>query len=71
VIILGPELLSREIDMLCFGFRKVADRPRSPTQWDGVAEVVSALSIPVIANGDIIEYSDFQWIKDATGRLLL
>jgi tRNA-dihydrouridine synthase 2 len=29
------------------------------------------LSIPVIANGDVFEYSDFQRIKDATGRLLL
>jgi len=57
--------------MLCFGFRKVADRPRGPTQWDGVAEVVSALSILVIANGDVFESSNFQCIKDATGRLLL
>jgi tRNA-dihydrouridine synthase len=71
VIIIGPELLSREIDMLCFGFRKVADRPRGRTQWDGIAEMVSAFSIPVIANGDVFEYSDFQCIKDATGRLLL
>ncbi|KAH8971495.1 hypothetical protein BDL97_02G146000, partial [Sphagnum fallax] len=47
--------------------RKVADRPRGPTQWDGVAEVVSALSILVIANGDVFEYSNFQCIKDATG----
>jgi tRNA-dihydrouridine synthase len=68
---IGPELLSREIDMLCFGFRKVADSPRDPAQWDGIAEVVSALSIPVISNGDVFEYSDFQCIKDATGRLLL
>jgi len=45
--------------------RKVADRPTGPTQWDGVAEVVSALSIPVI-DGDVFEYSDFQCIKDAT-----
>ncbi len=71
MIIIGPELLSREIDMLCFGFREVADRPRGLTEWDGLAEVVSALSIPVIANGDVFEYSDFQCTKDATGRLFL
>ncbi|OAE27139.1 hypothetical protein AXG93_4666s1090 [Marchantia polymorpha subsp. ruderalis] len=47
--------------------RRVADRPRDPAQWDGIAEVVSALSIPVIANGDVFEYEDFQRIKDATG----
>ncbi len=71
MIIIGPELLGRESDMLCFGFRKVADRPRGLTHWDGIAEAVSALSIPVIAKGDVFEYSDFQCIKDATGRLLL
>ncbi|KAH9572368.1 hypothetical protein CY35_02G145100 [Sphagnum magellanicum] len=51
--------------------RKVADRPKGSDTVDGLAEVVSALSIPVIANGDVFEYSDFQCIKDATGRLLL
>jgi tRNA-dihydrouridine synthase 2 len=45
--------------MLCFGFTKLAGRPRGRTQWDGLAEVVSALSIPVIANGDVFEFSDF------------
>lgn len=28
---------------------------------------MSALSIPVIANGDVFEYEDFKRIKDATG----
>ncbi|EEE61392.1 hypothetical protein OsJ_15567 [Oryza sativa Japonica Group] len=32
-----------------------------------IADVVSALSIPVIANGDVFEYEDFKRIKDATG----
>ncbi|XP_039685244.1 uncharacterized protein [Medicago truncatula] len=26
-------------------------RPRDPAKWSGIADVVSALSIPVIANG--------------------
>lgn len=47
--------------------RKVADRPRDPAQWDGIANVVSALSIPVIANGDIFDYPDFHRIITATG----
>jgi tRNA-dihydrouridine synthase 2 len=48
--------------------RRVADRThRDPAKWDGIQEVVSALSIPVIANGDVLEYSDFQRVKDATG----
>lgn len=47
--------------------RKVADRPRDPAQWDVIGQAVSALSIPVIANGDVFDYADFQRIKDATG----
>lgn len=48
----------------------MADRPRDPAQWDGIANVVSALSIPVIANGDIFDYSDFHRIITATGEWL-
>ncbi|XP_031254332.1 tRNA-dihydrouridine(20) synthase [NAD(P)+]-like isoform X2 [Pistacia vera] len=47
--------------------RKVADRPRDPAKWSEIADVVSALSIPVIANGDVFEHDDFQRIKSATG----
>ncbi|XP_009149715.2 tRNA-dihydrouridine(20) synthase [NAD(P)+]-like isoform X1 [Brassica rapa] len=47
--------------------RKVADRPRDPAKWDEIADVVAALSIPVIANGDVLEYDDFSRIKTATG----
>lgn len=50
-------------------FRKVADRPRDPAKWDEIADVVAALSIPVIANGDIFEYEDFQRMKMATGSM--
>lgn len=51
--------------------RKVADRPRDPAKWSEIADVVSALSIPVIANGDVFEYDDFQHIKSATGKYCL
>ncbi|XP_078444480.1 aldolase-type TIM barrel family protein isoform X1 [Wolffia australiana] len=47
--------------------RKVADRPRYPAQWSEIAAVADALSIPVIANGDVFEYEDFGRIKQATG----
>ncbi|XP_068656510.1 uncharacterized protein [Aristolochia californica] len=47
--------------------RKIADRPRDPAKWDEIADIVAALSIPVIANGDVFEYDDFQRIKSATG----
>ncbi|CAH8384267.1 unnamed protein product [Eruca vesicaria subsp. sativa] len=51
--------------------RKVADRPRDPAKWDEIADVVAALSIPVIANGDVLEYDDFSRIKAATGAASL
>ncbi|KAH7681613.1 tRNA-dihydrouridine synthase protein [Dioscorea alata] len=47
--------------------RRVPDRPRDPAKWDEIADVVAALSIPVIANGDVFEYEDFERIKGATG----
>lgn len=47
--------------------RKVADRPRDSAKWSEIADVVAALSIPVIANGDVFEYEDIQRIKVATG----
>ena len=48
--------------------RKVPDRPRDPAKWNEIADVVSALSVPVIANGDVFEYDDIQRIKSATGE---
>ncbi|KAL2504313.1 Aldolase-type TIM barrel family protein [Abeliophyllum distichum] len=47
--------------------RKVADRPRDPAKWSEIADVVAALSVPVIANGDVFDYEDFERIKVATG----
>ncbi|KAL5177357.1 tRNA-dihydrouridine(20) synthase [NAD(P)+]-like [Glycine soja] len=49
--------------------RKVPDRPRDPAKWNEIADVVSALSIPVIANGDVFENDDVERIKSATGMI--
>lgn len=51
--------------------RRVADRSRDPANWSEIATVVDALSIPVIANGDVFEHDDFQRIRTVTGRQLL
>lgn len=48
-------------------YRKVPDRPRDPAKWNEIADVVSALSIPVIENGDVFENDDVERIKSATG----
>eukprot|EP00850_Spirogloea_muscicola_P006981 SM000034S12735 [mRNA] locus=s34:416346:417828:- [translate_table: standard] len=47
--------------------RRMADRPRHAAQWPEIAHVVSALSIPVIANGDVFCFEDFDRMRDATG----
>lgn len=52
-------------------YRKVPDRPRDPAKWNEIADVAAALSIPVIANGDVFEYEDFQRIRNVTGVLVL
>ncbi|CAN6450040.1 unnamed protein product [Victoria cruziana] len=49
--------------------RRVADRPRDAAKWDEIAEIVQALSVPVIANGDVFEYEDFERIRAETGNL--
>jgi nifR3 family TIM-barrel protein len=35
--------------------------------WDAIAEVVQSVKIPVIGNGDILEVSDIQRMKEHTG----
>uniref|UniRef100_A0A5J6N951 tRNA-dihydrouridine(20) synthase [NAD(P)+]-like isoform X1 n=1 Tax=Cymbidium ensifolium TaxID=78740 RepID=A0A5J6N951_CYMEN len=65
--------LSRRIEMsgvsaLAVHGRRVKDRPRDPAKWSEIADVVSALSIPVIANGDVFDYEHFEQIKIATGN---
>ncbi|KMT06960.1 hypothetical protein BVRB_6g152950 isoform A [Beta vulgaris subsp. vulgaris] len=47
--------------------RRVPDRPRDPAKWNEIADVVAALSIPVIPNGDVFTYEDIVRIKIATG----
>ncbi|PKA49205.1 tRNA-dihydrouridine(47) synthase [NAD(P)(+)]-like [Apostasia shenzhenica] len=64
--------LAQQIEMtgvsaLAVHGRRIKDRPRDPAKWSEIADVVSALSIPVIANGDVFNYEDFERIKHATG----
>ncbi|XAR51439.1 tRNA-dihydrouridine(20) synthase (NAD(P)(+)) [Bertholletia excelsa] len=40
---------------------------QDPAKWSEIADVVAALSIPVIANGDVFEYEDIHRIKKVTG----
>ncbi|CAH9141891.1 unnamed protein product [Cuscuta epithymum] len=64
---LARQIEKTGISALAVHGRKVPDRPRDPAKWSEISDIVSAISIPVIANGDVFEYDDFQRIKDATG----
>ncbi|CAH9094577.1 unnamed protein product [Cuscuta epithymum] len=63
---LARQIEKTGISALAVHGRKVPDRPRDPAKWSEISDIVSAISIPVIANGDVFEYDDFQRIKDAT-----
>jgi len=43
------------------------ERPRDPGHWDRFKEIVEAVSIPVIANGDVKEYSKIAKVRELTG----
>jgi tRNA-dihydrouridine synthase 2 len=48
--------------------REVHHRSRTqPALWEGLPPIVDALSIPVVANGDIFCYEDFERARAATG----
>lgn len=64
---LARKIESTGVAALAVHGRKVADRPRDRAQWEEIAAVAAALSIPVIANGDCFEYADFERIRKATG----
>ncbi|XP_021740019.1 tRNA-dihydrouridine(20) synthase [NAD(P)+]-like [Chenopodium quinoa] len=64
---LARQIEKTGVSALAVHGRKVPDRPRDPAKWNEIADVVAALSIPVIANGDVFDYEDIQHIKNATG----
>jgi tRNA-dihydrouridine synthase 2 len=47
--------------------RYVTQKPRDPAHWDIVKQVVASVSCPVIANGDVFEYGDFEKMRAETG----
>ena len=47
--------------------RYVHQRPRDPAHWDVIKQVVESVSCPVIANGDVFVYEDFERIRESTG----
>lgn len=57
------------VSALAVHCRTIDERPRDPAHWDRLSLIRSSLSpaIPLIANGDIVNFHDFDRIRKETG----
>jgi len=54
-------------DFLAVHGRTRAGKFKAPVDYDAIREIKEAVSIPVIANGDIDSYEKAQWVLEHTG----
>ncbi|MDF1878662.1 tRNA dihydrouridine synthase DusB [Sulfurimonas sp. SAG-AH-194-C20] len=54
-------------DFLAVHGRTRVGKFKAPVDYDAIREIKEAVSIPVIANGDINSYEKAQWVKEHTG----
>lgn len=54
-------------DFLAVHGRTRAGKFKAPVDYDAIAEIKKAVSIPVIANGDIDSYEKAKWVLEHTG----
>ena len=47
--------------------REVQQRSRTPARWDELRPLVDALNVPVVANGDVVCFDDFEKVRAETG----
>ncbi|RMX62609.1 hypothetical protein KXD40_008940 [Peronospora effusa] len=47
--------------------RQIDERPRDKASWEKLAPIVSALSVPVLANGDIFMHEDIDKLREISG----
>ncbi|CAI5730809.1 unnamed protein product [Hyaloperonospora brassicae] len=47
--------------------RQVHERPRDKASWEKLAPVVSALSVPILANGDVFKHEDIHDLCEISG----
>ena len=47
--------------------RQIHERPRDKASWEKLAPVVSALSVPVLANGDVFKHEDIDNLRKISG----
>jgi len=54
-------------DFIAVHGRTRAGKFKSPVDYDAIKEIKEAISIPVIANGDIDSYEKAKWVQEHTG----
>jgi tRNA-dihydrouridine synthase 3 len=54
-------------DAVCLHARSRTQRYRRPAQWERVAELAAAVAIPVIGNGDIVDFRDAEERRRQSG----
>eukprot|EP01138_Halocafeteria_seosinensis_P014811 gb/GECG01015119.1/.p1 GENE.gb/GECG01015119.1/~~gb/GECG01015119.1/.p1 ORF type:complete len:473 (+),score=69.81 gb/GECG01015119.1/:1-1419(+) len=47
--------------------RSIEERPKDPAHWEKMTELVEAVNVPVVANGDVWNTSDVEDIQKRTG----
>ncbi|KAF9162840.1 hypothetical protein DFQ26_003188 [Actinomortierella ambigua] len=64
---LVKRIVATGIKALAVHCRYRDERPRDPGHWDRFAEIVSSVSIPVIANGDVMVFEDIAKLRSLSG----
>jgi len=63
---IAQEIEATGVDFLAVHGRTRAGKFKAPVDYDAIAEIKEAVSIPVIANGDIDSFEKAQWVLDHT-----
>ncbi len=63
---IAQEIEGTGVDFIAVHGRTRAGKFKAPVDYDAIAEIKEAVSIPVIANGDIDSYEKAQWVLEHT-----
>jgi len=63
---IAQEIEATGVDFIAVHGRTRAGKFKAPVDYDAIAEIKSAVSIPVIANGDIDSFEKAQWVLEHT-----
>jgi tRNA-dihydrouridine synthase B len=63
---IAQEIEATGVDFIAVHGRTRAGKFKAPVDYDAIAEIKAAVSIPVIANGDIDSFEKAQWVLEHT-----